>query len=241
MKRVMIFLGIIGSSLGLLWWIFIPSKRPLHVASSATVFGIIDFPATQGLTTSTRLLPMLALLATPEARSQIQNQLSTKDSATSSVEFGFSPDFVKIELLSSAAVFQQAATKTLSSTAILQLGSTPHGYLLLRAEPSKSLLTSLPPRRWMGNTLREIIQQANATTVVLGESDDHRQAIVSLALEFTTADQAEAALNTITRKSGDFDSLGFVAQPGARSLTRQSHSVVIRLAIDREFLDAAGR
>jgi hypothetical protein len=242
MKRGAIFMGGAFGLVALLWLVVFPSTYALHVAPTSPVFGIIDLSATSGLTTAPRLLTSVALLAAPETRRTVQTQLEkTCQTSAGKIEFGFQPDFRALEIIPENERAARPPTKVLPSAAMLQLSNTPHGYLLVRAEPGKNLLTTLAPRRWLGTSLREIISQATAATVVLGESDDHQQAILTLALEFATSDQAEAALNLITSKQGDFDALGFVAQPGAHTLTRQSKAVVIRVALAREVITEAVR
>ena len=135
-----------------------------------------------------------------------------------------------------------AGGKSLPGLARAQSAALPHGYLVVHTAEVGALLETAGRRRWLGRALVEAGASAESATIAVGESDDGAFLVATVAFAYRTGDEAEAALQHLTERQGDFDALGFAARPGADRLTRQTKLLVVRFDIETDLvLQALGR
>jgi hypothetical protein len=135
-----------------------------------------------------------------------------------------------------------AGGKSLPGLARAQLAALPHGYLVVHTAEVGALLETAGRRRWLGRALVEAGASAESATIAVGESDDSAFLVATVAFAYRTGDEAEAALQRLTERHGDFEALGFAARPGTDRLTRQTKLLVVRFDIETDLvLQALGQ
>jgi hypothetical protein len=235
MRRPIFLLAALALACGAAWLWTHPGDLRLRIDPRSREVALILPREAQGLRTSAAVLRALAELAPPEQREALRAWLArtTLDKAERAT-VGFIPG--QPAELSENPPEVSVGGKVIPGLARVQLRGVPHGYLLVHAAPANALLETATRRRWLGRALIEAGAQAETATIAVGESDDGAFLVATIAFAYRTGDEAEAALNRLTEKQGDFDALGFAARPGTDRITRQTKLLVIRLDIETDLV-----
>jgi hypothetical protein len=241
MRRPWLLLACLATASGLAWRWLDPTDLRLSIDPRARDIALIVPTELAGRRAGEVVLHALAELAAPEHRAGLRAQLArpeTRSAKRLTVGFrpGMPPEF--------GADTPEVADggKAFPGLARAQLRGVPHGYLLTHAAPAQGLLETAARRRWLGSALTEAGAQAETATIAVGESDDGTFLVATVAFAYRTGEEAEAALNLLTSKQGDYGALGFAARPGTDRITRQTKLLVIRFDIETDLvLQALGR
>jgi len=241
MRRPLLLLAVLALACGAAWLWTHPGDLRLRIDPRSREVALILPREAQGLRTSAAVLRALAELAPPEQRETLRVGLgrATLEKAERAT-VGFIPG--QPAELSENPPEGSVGGKVIPGLARVQLSGVPHGYLLVHAAPANALLETAARRRWLGRALVEAGAQAEPATIAVGESDDGAFLVATVAFAYRTGEEAEAALNRLTEKQGDFESLGFAARPGTDRITRQTKLLVVRFDIEADLvLQALGR
>jgi hypothetical protein len=235
MRRPLLLLAVLALACSVAWLWTHPGDLRLRIDPRSREVALILPREAQGLRTSAAVLRALAELAPPEQRETLRAGLgrATLEKAERAT-VGFVPG--QPAELSENPPEVSVGGKVIPGLARVQLSGVPHGYLLVHAAPANALLETAARRRWLGRALIEAGAQAETATIAVGESDGGAFLVVTIAFAYRTGDEAEAALNRLTEKQGDFDALGFAARPGTDRITRQTKLLVIRLDIETDLV-----
>jgi len=235
MRRPLLLLAVLALACSVAWLWTHPGDLRLRIDPRSREVALILPREAQGLRTSAAVLRALAELAPPEQREALRAGLgrATLEKAERAT-VGFVPG--QPAELSENPPEVSVGGKVIPGLARVQLSGVPHGYLLVHAAPANALLETAARRRWLGRALIEAGAQAETATIAVGESDGGAFLVVTIAFAYRTGDEAEAALNRLTEKQGDFDALGFAARPGTDRITRQTTLLVIRLDIETDLV-----
>jgi len=235
MRRPLLLLSLLALACGGAWLWTHPGDLRLRVDPRSREVALILPREAQGLRTSTAVLRALAELTAPEERAALREQLAGPAlSAAERAIVGFIPGQAAALALDPPEV--SVGGKVVPGLARVQLGGVPRGYLLVHADPASGLLETAARRRWLGRALVEAGAQAETATIAVGESEGGAFLVATIAFAYRTGDDAEAALNLLTAKQGDYDALGFAARPGTDRITRQTKLLVVRLDIETDLV-----
>ncbi|MEY4307174.1 MAG: hypothetical protein RJA95_542 [Verrucomicrobiota bacterium] len=241
MRRPLLLLAVLATACGLGWHWTHPSDLRIDLDPRSREVALL-FPAeTKGRRAAEAVARALAEFTAPDRRPALREKIS-RQLARGEERFavGFIPD--RDADVRGGTLEPSAGGKVMPGLARVQLRGVPHGYLLLHAAPAQGLLEAAGRRRWLGHALVEAGAQAESATIAVGESDDGAFLVATVAFAYRTGDEAEAALNRLTEKQGDFEALGFAARPGTDRLTRQTKLLVVRFDIETDLvLQALGR
>lgn len=235
MRRPLLLLALLATACGLAWRWTHPGDLRLRVDPRSREVALLLPREAQGLRTSAVVLRALAELAPPEHRAALRAGLAgPAGTEAGRTTVGFIPG--QAAELSADPPEVDVGGKTIPGLARVQLGGVPRGYLLVHAAPAQALLETAARRRWLGRALLEAGAQAETATIAVGESDDGAFLVATIAFAYRTGEEAEAALNLLTSKQGDYDALGFAARPGTDRITRRTKLLVVRLDIETDLV-----
>lgn len=235
MRRPWLLLGFLATASGLAWLWLDPAELRLRVDPRSREIALIVPAELAGRRAADAVLHASAELAAPEPRADLRAQLAGPAAKSARrVTVGFVPGEAPRLELDPPEVSEGG--KAIPGLARVQLRGVPHGYLLVHAAPAQGLLDAAGRRRWLGRALLEAGAQAETATIAVGESDDGAFLVATVAFAYRTGEEAEAALNRLTEKQGDFEALGFAARPGADRITRQTKLLVIRFDIETDLV-----
>jgi hypothetical protein len=221
---------------GLLAWRWLrPGDLRLSVDPHSGVVAIIYAQEAANRRGADGVIRALAELTEPTRREGLRTRLAELRAVRPErIEVGFAPTgMAEARLpLSQPPEFG----KTLPGLARAQLAALPHGYLVVHTAEVGPMLDTAGRRRWLGRALVEAGASAESATVAVGESDDGSFLVATVAFAYRNGDEAEAALQRLTERQGDFDALGFAARPGADRLTRQTKLLVVRFDIETDLV-----
>jgi hypothetical protein len=237
MKRLLLLGLIVATVVGLAWWLLLPSPLTLGVDAKYPAFGVLYPRRAAGLTAARSVVTALAYCAPSDKRAATYTQLNRAlESGAERVDFGFATDRSEPVIMTFDPRAQApAAPRVLPTRSTLQLETLERGYLLLRVEPAGALVELAARRRWLEAPVADIARQALAATIAVGESERPNQVVATFALEYRTADEAQAALVKLTGKGG-VSSLGYVAQPGSRQIVGATKTVTIRYDVNADLV-----
>jgi len=241
MRRTLLLFALLATACGAGWRWSHPSDIRIGIDPRSREVALL-FPAeSKGLRTAEAVTRALAEFTPAERRPALRERIARELARGGDrVAVGFVADH-DAEVRSGAAEPSEGG-RLIPGVARVQLRGVPHGYLLLHAAPAQGLLEAAGRRRWLGRALVEAGAQAETATIAVGESDDGAFLVATVAFAYRTGEEAEAALNRLTEKQGDFEALGFAARPGADRITRQTKLLVVRFDIETELvLQALGR
>jgi len=235
MRRPWLLLAFLATASGLAWLWLDPADLRLRIDPRSREVALIIPEETIGRRTATAVLQSLPELAGPEQRVTLRDQLARPSvSSAQRVTVGFIPGQPAEFVLDTPDISEGG--KVMPGLARLQLRGVPHGYLLVHADPASGLLETAARRRWLGRALVEAGAQAETATIAVGESDDGAFLVATIAFAYRTGEEAEAALQRLAGKQGDYESLGFAARPGTDRITRRTKLLVIRLDIETDLV-----
>jgi len=235
MRRPWLLLAFLATASGLAWLWLDPADLRLRIDPRSREVALIIPEETIGRRTATAVLQSLPELAGPEQRVTLRDQLARPSvSSAQRVTVGFIPGQPAEFVLDTPDISEGG--KVMPGLARVQLRGVPHGYLLVHADPASGLLETAARRRWLGRALVEAGAQAETATIAVGESDDGAFLVATIAFAYRTGEEAEAALQRLAGKQGDYESLGFAARPGTDRITRRTKLLVIRLDIETDLV-----
>ena len=241
MRRTLLLFALLAAACGAGWRWSHHSDLRIGIDPRSREVALL-FPAeTKGLRTAEAVARALAEFTAAERRPALRERIS-RELARGEERFavGFIPD--RDAEIRGGTLEPSDGGKLVPGLARVQLRGVPHGYLLVHAAPAQGLLEAAGRRRWLGRALVEAGAQAETATIAVGESDDGAFLVATVAFAYRTGDEAEAALNRLTDRQGDFEALGFAARPGTDRITRQTKLLVIRFDIETDLvLQALGR
>lgn len=235
MRRPLLLLGLLGGLALIGWFGLNPGdlRLDLHPASREV---ILIFPdEARGRRTAEVVLHAAAELTEPDHRLGLRRSLQgipagSADRAAIGFIPGKAPDFRP-----RVAEIRDGG-RSLPGRALVQLAGVPNGYLILHAEPVAPMLETARRRRWLAGGLVAAGASAEAATLVVGEGDDQAFLVATIAFAYRTGEEAEAALNLLLTKQGDYEALGFAARPGTGRITRQTKLLVVRFDIEADLV-----
>lgn len=235
MRRPLLLFVLLTIACGLAWIWIKPSDLCLKLESRSREVALVLPAEAADRKTSGAVLHALAELNATEHRATLRDQLSRLAvSSSNRVAIGFIPG--KPADFSPDAAEVSTGGKPIPGLARVQLSGVPHGYLLVHANPATGLLETAARRRWLGRALLEAGAKAETATIAVGESDDGAFLVATIAFAYRTGEEAEAALQRLTEKQGDYEALGFAARPGTDRITRQTKLLVIRFDIETDLV-----
>ena len=237
MKRLLLFGLALSALAGLAWWLLLPPALTLRIDAKHQAFGVLYPRRAAGLTCARSVLTALAYCAPSDKRAATYTQLlRALESGAERVDFGFSTDRSEPVVRPLDPDAKPApGQRVLPTQTMLQLKTLEHGYLLLRIEPAGALLELAARRRWLETPVAEIARSALSASIAVGESTQPNVLLATFALEYRTADEAEAALRKLTG-TDSVSSLGYVAQPGSRQIVRATKIVTIRYDVNADLV-----
>ena len=235
MKRLLLLGLTISLVIGLAWWLLLPAPLTLGIDAKHPAFGVLYPRKAAGLTAARSVVTALANCAPSDKRAATYTQLlRALESGAERVDLGFATDRSEPVIRTFDPQAAPLATpRILPVRATLQLETLDHGYLLLRIEPTGALVELAARRRWLEAPVAEIARSALSATIAVGESERPNQVVATFALEYRTADEAQAALRKLTG-TGGVSSLGYVAQPGSRQIVGATKTVTIRYDVNAD-------
>jgi hypothetical protein len=240
MRRPLLLLAVLATACGLGWRWTHPGDLRLDVDSRSREVALLCPAEAKGLRTAEPVARALAEFA-GDRRGLLREEISRElGRGGDRFALGFIPD--QAAVLRAPVAEVDDGGRIIPGLARVQLRGVPHGYLLVHAAPPQGLLETAARRRWLGRALVEAGAKAETASVAVGESDDGAFLVATLAFAYRTGEEAEAALDRLTEKRGDFEALGFAARPGTDRITRQTKLLVIRFDIETDLvLQALGR
>lgn len=235
MRRPWLLLVLLATASGLAWRWLDPTDLRLRIDPRAREVALIVPAELAGRRAADAVLNALPELAPAEQRAALRDQITR--AATRSAKrltVGFLPG-LPAEFGADTPEASEGG-KVLPGLARAQLRGVPHGYLLVHAAPAQAMLETAARRRWLGRALIEAGTQAETATIAVGESDDGAFLVATIAFAFRTGEEAEAALNLLTSRQGDYDALGFAARPGTDRITRRTKLLVVRLDVETDLV-----
>ncbi len=241
MRRTLLLFAVLATACGVGWRWSHPSDLRIGIDPRSREVALLFPSEMKGRRTAEAVARTLAEFTAAERRPALRERISRElDRSEERVVVGFIPDHDAE--IRSGVIEPSDGGKVIPGLARVQLRGVPHGYLLLHAAPAQGLLEAAGRRRWLGRALVEAGAQAETATIAVGESDDGAFLVATIAFAYRTGDEAEAALNRLTEKQGDFEALGFAARPGTDRITRQTKLLVIRFDIETDLVrQALGR
>lgn len=235
MRRPWLLLVLLATASGLAWRWLDPSDLRLRVDPRTRELALIVPAELAGRRAADAVLGALPELAAAEERATLREQLARPAIRSAHrVTVGFVPG--RPAELGLDPPEASEGGKVIPGLARVQLRGVPHGYLLVHAAPAQAMLETAARRRWLGRALIEAGAPAETATIAVGESDDGAFLVATIALAYRTGEEAEAALNLLTAKQGDYDALGFAARPGTDRITRRTKLLVVRLDIETDLV-----
>ena len=235
MRRPWLLLVLLATASGLAWLWLDPADLRLRVDPRTRELALIVPAELAGRRAADAVLGALPELAAPEERASLREQLARPATRSAQrVTVGFIPG--RPAQLGLDTPEASEGGKVIPGLARVQLRGVPHGYLLVHADPAAGLLEAAARRRWLGRALVEAGAQAETATIAVGESEDGAFLVATIAFAYRTGEEAEAALNLLTSKQGDYDALGFAARPGTDRITRRTKLLVVRLDIETDLV-----
>ena len=227
MRRPLLLIAILAIAAVPAWlWLNPPDLR-LSIDRRSRESALLYPREATGRRCAAVVVASLAELTEPERRDQLRTQLEQGLVAREDrVEVGFVP--------SSPTAATDTPAWVIPGRARLQLRAVPHGYLLVHAAPAQDLLRVASRKRWLSSGLIAAARTATTATIAVGETDDGTHLVATLAFDYRTGEEAEAAFQELMQKQGDFEALGFAARPGADRITRLTKLLVIRFDMETD-------
>ena len=229
MRRLLLVLLVVLAA-GVTWWAIAPKAVTLDVEARYPAFGAFYPRNAAGLTCPRAILAVLARCAPADRRPDTFGALARAlEQDVMRVDLGFAADRSAPAIRPLGPSGDRPTTpRTLPADAVRQLRALPSGYLVMRFEPAMALTEISGRRYWPESGLAGIMRDAPSATVAVGEDKERGLLLASLALDYRTAEEAEAVLARLTAHEG------YVAQPFARTLVRRSRTVTILYQINAD-------